>query len=951
MPALGCPHCGKSLAAPASAAPAFCPHCQTPIEAPATSASRWFLARAKKKLGPYTQQQLAVLAKRGELTPDDMLLPEGAKKWHKAAEVPRLFDAAPPTARPSNALLITLFGSAALVLLFCVSSIGGFLLWNRKPAETKRVQTERKDDAKKTANADPPGPPKQAGDGPKKDETPAKQNPPKEPSAEPAPDATVALLAQLNRLRTSAGLGAVMLDDDSSRGCLAHAKYLARHRAADIDLRAEDANRPGYTGDGARAAQVALIALAESTAALDQWLGGMPGRLALLDAQLRTVGVGVVRTGTGEWIAVVDAVRGRGEPIVIYPAQKQSDVPLSFGVGPELPDRTVAGFPITITFPPGQQVVAGTIELRDEQGNAVDGYVSNPEKPTRFGKNADDERDRRRQRNSIALIPKTPLRPATSYQVKASAQIDGKPRRFDWSFTTEDDADTKGIWAKKALAKVNAFRAAAGLNPVSLDVALSQACLKHARYLIINEGNPALEGLKAHDEDLRLPGASVDGRTAGLSSDISIGDFDPLEGVDAWMATLYHRVPILEPHLERVGFACARARRQGWVTLLNLKAGTSGGDRPHAVFYPADNQRDVPLNFPNGGEIPNPIPEDKTGRAGYPITAFFPRKAPLQDASGKLTDAQGNEVPCWFSSPEKLANPNFRNHQGNTVCLIPKEPLRPNTTFHVHIQGKLAGRPWQKDWTFTTGDGGISSAAAKKAVLDRINHHRALAGLAPASADPTLSRGCQFHADYLMQNRLALAKSKFSPNDEDPLLPGYTAEGLRASRQSDVFTDAPTPIIQIEDIMSTFSRRVYLLDPALQRIGYGCAHDIGRGWRCVLDLNGGRGDSRIILFPAPNQTDVPTAGLDPSRGFPISISFPNRTLPQNAQAVLTDAAGKSVQIAVSTPQTPLLPAQPPSTVAILPTAALQPGQTYSITAAAIINGSEWRQTWQFTTRR
>ena len=75
--------------------------------------------------------------------------------------------------------------------------------------------------------------------------------------------------------------------------------------------------------------------------------------------------------------------------------------------------------------------------------------------------------------------------------------------------TTEDDSDSKGAWAKKALAKVNAYRARANLPAVALDDALSRGCAAHGRYLVINADHPAVQGLSAHDENLSLPGASA----------------------------------------------------------------------------------------------------------------------------------------------------------------------------------------------------------------------------------------------------------------------------------------------------------------------------------------------------------------------------------------------------------------------------------------------------------
>jgi uncharacterized protein YkwD len=612
-----------------------------------------------------------------------------------------------------------------------------------------------------------------------------------------------------------------------------------------------------------------------------------------------------------------------------------------------MPEGSVAGYPITVTFPADKQVTAASIEVCDDKGTPLDGTQWTPEKPARAG----------RQANTITFIPRGLLQGNAVYQVKAAAQLDGKSWQREWSFTTDDDTDTKGVSAKKALAIVNDYRTKAGLKPVALDDALGQACAKHARYLVMNEGHPALEGLKAHGEDLTLPGASKEGKDAGLASNIAIGDFAPLDGLHNWMATLYHRVQMLDPRLERVGFACARGRRQGWVILLNVVTGRTAGDRADIVIYPAPDQAGVPLTFPNGGEEPNPLPADKTGRAGYPITASFPmsiavpNKTPFTRGSATLKDAKGAEVPCWFSSPEKLANPKFAGHQSNTVCLIPKAPLPANSVLEVHMQGELAGKPWQKKWKFTTGGAGPSAADASRAVYERINAYRALAGLNAITPDDKLSRGCQLHAEYLARNTLELQKSRVSPNDEDPLLPGYTFEGRAAAKHADVFTNAPTPIAQIDDVMATFSRRIFLLDPGLVRVGYGCAHDLGRGWRCVLDLNGRRSDGPVVVYPVPRQEEVPLVGYDHvaeakgKPGYPISVTFSRQAVPRNAAAVLRDAAGKAVDVAVIASDK----AGQRNTIAVHPLAPLLPNHTYTVTVGAIVGSSEWRQEWSFTT--
>lgn len=50
-----------------------------------------------------------------------------------------------------------------------------------------------------------------------------------------------------------------------------------------------------------------------------------------------------------------------------------------------------------------------------------------------------------------------------------------------------------------ALDAVNHYRSTVGLPPVVMDDRLNQACQDHTRYLVLNDGRPELEGLKAHN--------------------------------------------------------------------------------------------------------------------------------------------------------------------------------------------------------------------------------------------------------------------------------------------------------------------------------------------------------------------------------------------------------------------------------------------------------------------
>jgi uncharacterized protein YkwD len=970
MPKIHCPSCHNSISAPAEAAALQCPHCQAEVKLPrSVRRPRWYRAWQKKKQGPYSWQELLTMAQEGTLLPDDMLLQEGAQQWVRAGTLKALFPRRAPvaatsseksSAKPPRTLRVSSWwialaaGGVSVVLGLCL--VGGYAWFGRTRPVEQLAKQESPEDPKGTEeqSSNGPTPAKKNGEIPGKDDAQQKSKQvEKKPPAGEAQNWPDLLVARLNQYRTKAGLPSVSLDPELSRGCLAHAKYLVRNLSnlGGRKTNEEDANLPGFTPEGARAAGFSLLANGEPIAVLDGWMGRLFDRVQLLSSEVRSVGVGLEPVGPQEWICVLDAVRGRGEPIVIYPAANQKDVPISFTSGPELADPDAApGYAISVMFPPARDVIDVTLELRDDKGALVAGWPGTPQKPFKKGM----------QGNTAGFIPRALLRNNCTYQVKASAQIDSKPWQLAWSFTTEDDSDADGRWARKALAKVNAYRARAGLPAVALDEKLSRGCAAHARYLVINADHPALSGLKAHDEDLSLPGASEEGKKAGKSSNLGIGDYEPTDGIDAWMATLYHRIPMLEPNLKTVGFGCALGRRNLWVSVLNVIVGRDRSvDRPHPVLYPVPDQTDVPVHFPNSGEEPNPIPDSKSGRAGYPITAFFPEKEPLKNATAKLTGPGGQEVPCWFSSPEAPANPQpqLANRQGDTVCLIPKEPLEPMRTYQVHLQGNRGGKKWQKQWSFTTGEAGVSVSQATRQVLDRINRVRSQAGLGPVELDETLSRGCRLHADYLVKNAEVLGQRKASVLDEDPLLPGFTADGLRTARQSDIFSNAPVPVFQIDDLMATFTRRIHVLNPQLQRIGFGCCNDVGRGWRCVLDLSGGRGNSRVVLYPAPNQNAVPCTSTDRieaaksnALGFPITVTFPQQTVPRTAQAVLTDPNGKNLRTWISGPDRPIDPARQRNTIAVHPLEPLQPGLTYSVTISAILGGSEWRQTWQFTTQ-
>jgi uncharacterized protein YkwD len=172
----------------------------------------------------------------------------------------------------------------------------------------------------------------------------------------------------------------------------------------------------------------------------------------------------------------------------------------------------------------------------------------------------------------ILLIPKKPLRPATTYTVSMSADVDGSAWQQTWQFTTADPARYQEEVAGALLRRVNELRALAGAEEVSLDEGLSKGCQLHADYVVRNLDDPRVQGLGVHDEDRNLPGYTKEGAKAGLAAVIAIIS-DPLDSVEGWMATLYHRIPLLDPQLKRVGYGQALHPFRGWVTVLDSSSG------------------------------------------------------------------------------------------------------------------------------------------------------------------------------------------------------------------------------------------------------------------------------------------------------------------------------------------------------------------------------------------
>jgi uncharacterized protein YkwD len=291
------------------------------------------------------------------------------------------------------------------------------------------------------------------------------------------------------------------------------------------------------------------------------------------------------------------------------------------------------------------------------------------------------------------------------------------------------DGATGGVYPPAAgqgtiddgVAQLNRFRALAGLNAVTLDPVSSQACAAHLAYLVCaaaTMGNGYLE----HTET-GVPSCAQDGgEPAGQDSDIAWGQgrsggqttgqsFG--QAVDLWINGLYHRTPLLDPGLTRVGAASS----MGYNCLDYAAAGNRTTVRAAApVLFPPDGTTNVPLEF-GGNEGPCPtMPANPQTATSCPTSGFIPsanwygwstgnKSAISGTPTVSLTDNQTQAaVPllAWYADTVTGHDP-APGFVRNEIALVPQANLAANHSFTVNINATISGQATNLSWSFTTG--------------------------------------------------------------------------------------------------------------------------------------------------------------------------------------------------------------------------------------------------------
>jgi hypothetical protein len=283
--------------------------------------------------------------------------------------------------------------------------------------------------------------------------------------------------------------------------------------------------------------------------------------------------------------------------------------------------------------------------------------------------------------------------------------------------------------------RLNSYRAAEKLTPVTENQLISVGDFNHSRYIVktytqaIKAGSP-LGGDEIHSEGLKSQWYSYQGFVAAKSSDVLYvaGDVSPAWAVDSWIDVPFHRLPLLNPHLSRIGYGsfceggiCAAAlntdtgalsltmevNRQMWsgVPLTGSDEAMGGGVRYRSpIEFPADGSvTELRELLP---EWPDPL----SACAGYQAPAGLPITLQLgmwltPKVSAWSLASNGVAVEACAFDAFSYKNPDSSTQEDGrgvlkdygAVVLVPRAPLVPGRTYNL----SMTVDNQKYDWSFS----------------------------------------------------------------------------------------------------------------------------------------------------------------------------------------------------------------------------------------------------------
>ena len=266
------------------------------------------------------------------------------------------------------------------------------------------------------------------------------------------------------------------------------------------------------------------------------------------------------------------------------------------------------------------------------------------------------------------------------------------------SLCTVTHAATDDLEAQRvaALTRINQWRAAIGVAPLTRHPALDQSAQAHALYYKLNGGSG---GVGIHDEQPGLPGFTgadffARAQAAGYPSrnvNENMGlTGNQLTSLDWYISTINHRLTLLDPRYVHIGFGVVNDTVKVDVIDFGTPEWNTTAD-PVWEQWPPDGASGIATSF--DGESPNAF-TNASFPIGTPITLKYNGDGGVTFASATIT-ANGQTVPS-------IANTGTGWLTHNTDLIATAAPMQPGTDYRVTVTGTANSHPFSRTWAFRT---------------------------------------------------------------------------------------------------------------------------------------------------------------------------------------------------------------------------------------------------------
>jgi tetratricopeptide (TPR) repeat protein len=250
------------------------------------------------------------------------------------------------------------------------------------------------------------------------------------------------------------------------------------------------------------------------------------------------------------------------------------------------------------------------------------------------------------------------------------------------------------------------------------------------------------------------------------------------------------------------------------------------------------------------------------------------------------------------------------------------------------------------------------------AALAAVNQYRRIAGLAPVGSSAVIHQSALSHAFYTFFNGASPNIRDLGIHLEDASGLGYTGDNVLSRAQhfgypqrsmAEVITHRNDPAGAVSDWIDSVYHRIPLLRADLLELGYGDAY-LGPLTVQVMDMSYRETTTgRVIVYPAVNQTNVPTAFNgneipDPAPNATYPIGYPvTATFDRNSRVTITgfhfrDPSGADLPGVTLPPSS-----ETENSFAYMANKPLLPGTTYTCDLSYTLNGVNGHRVWKFTT--